>query len=49
MSDGGKGSTQRPLKIPKEKFDSNWETIFKKKLDKEVKEFLDSREEFNDK
>jgi len=26
-----KGSRQRPLSVPKEKFESNWETIFGKK------------------
>ena len=28
IRDGGKGSTPRPLVIPTEKFDNNWETIF---------------------
>lgn len=27
----GKGSKQRPLSIPKEKFDQNWDAIFGKK------------------
>lgn len=27
---GGKGSTQRPRKVSKEKFDQNWDRIFKK-------------------
>jgi hypothetical protein len=31
MRDGGKGDTQRPLGVPLEKFDSNWDAIFKKK------------------
>ena len=30
MIDGGKGDTQRPLKVPMEKFDNNWDAIFKK-------------------
>lgn len=34
MSDGGKGDTPRPLSVPKEKFDSNWNAIFKKQPDK---------------
>ena len=28
MRDGGKGDTQRPLKVPMEKFDNNWDVIF---------------------
>jgi hypothetical protein len=28
IRDGGKGSTPRPLVIPKEKFDMNWNEIF---------------------
>ena len=28
--DGGKGDARRPLTIPKEKFESNWDAIFKK-------------------
>ena len=27
--DGGKGDTKRPLTIPEEQFNSNWDTIFK--------------------
>lgn len=27
----GKGSKQRPASVSKEKFDSNWETIFEKR------------------
>lgn len=34
MSDGGKGDTPRPLSVPKEKFDKNWDAIFKKQPDK---------------
>jgi len=30
MRDGGKGDKQRPLTIPKEKFEANWDAIFKK-------------------
>ena len=38
--DGGKGDTPRPLAIPKEKFDANWDAIFKpnKLADKLVKQ-----------
>jgi hypothetical protein len=28
---GGKGDKQRPLTVPKEQFESNWEKIFGKK------------------
>jgi len=28
--DGGKGDRQRPLTIPAEKFNANWDAIFKK-------------------
>ena len=28
--DGGKGDARRPLTIPKEQFESNWDAIFKK-------------------
>jgi hypothetical protein len=34
MSDGGKGSTPRPLSVPRKDFESNWDKIFKKKLEK---------------
>jgi len=30
-STGGKGDRQRPLTIPKEQFEKNWDEIFKKK------------------
>jgi hypothetical protein len=30
MRDGGKGDKKRPLTIPKEQFESNWDKIFKK-------------------
>ncbi len=32
-----KGSRQRPLSIPKEKFEQNWEAIFGKKKPEEKK------------
>ena len=44
MRDGGKGDARRPLSIPKEQFESNWDTIFKKpnpladKLIKQIEE-----------
>lgn len=31
MSDGGKGDKARPLSVPKETFENNWDLIFKKK------------------
>ena len=31
MRDGGKGDSTRPVGIPLEEFDSNWDSIFKKK------------------
>jgi len=31
MADGGKGDKQRPLSIPKEQFENNWDAIFKGK------------------
>jgi hypothetical protein len=30
MRDGGKGNRKRPLVIPKEQFENNWDNIFKK-------------------
>ena len=30
MRDGGKGDKQRPLSVPMEQFDNNWDAIFKK-------------------
>lgn len=32
MSDGGKGSTARPFSVSYEKFASNWDKIFGRKL-----------------
>lgn len=37
MSTGGKGSKPRPISVPREKFDSNWDAIFKKPKKKKVK------------
>jgi|GEM_PF-2088047 len=28
MRDGGKGDKQRPLSVPKEQFENNWDAIF---------------------
>ena len=38
MSDGGKGSTPRPINVPVEQFNSNWDTIFGKKPEKAKEE-----------
>ncbi len=35
MSDGGKGSKPRPIEIPREKFNDNWDKIFGKKVNNE--------------
>lgn len=35
--DGGKGDTQRPLGVPMDKFDSQWDLIFGKKRCDECK------------
>lgn len=32
MRDGGKGDKQRPLAVPKEQFEANWDAIFKKAI-----------------
>ena len=31
MSTGGKGSKPRPISVPREQFDNNWDAIFKPK------------------
>jgi hypothetical protein len=35
MSDGGKGSKPRPIEIPREKFNDNWDKIFGKRVKNE--------------
>ena len=35
MSDGGKGSKPRPIEVPREKFEQNWNAIFGKKVKNE--------------
>jgi hypothetical protein len=32
MSNGGKGSKPRPIEVPREKFNDNWDKIFKKRV-----------------
>ena len=45
MRDGGKGDKPRPLTVPLEEFDNNWDKIFKnaKKLEERMKEELDRK------
>lgn len=38
-----KGSRQRPLSVPKEKFEQNWDAIFSKKKPEEKKKDDNSR------
>jgi hypothetical protein len=38
MSDGGKGDAPRPLSVPLKQFNDNWDAIFKKKPEPEVKD-----------
>jgi hypothetical protein len=35
MRDNGKGDKRRPLVIPEEQFNANWDSIFDKRLTKE--------------
>ena len=35
MTDGGKGSRQRPLVVPMSDFDKSWDEIFGKKQEKD--------------
>ena len=37
MSDGGKGSRPRPFSVDQKTFDSNWDTIFKKEKNMQVR------------
>ena len=41
MRDGGKGDKQRPLGVPMEQFDNNWDAIFKQK--KQLEDAMDKR------
>jgi hypothetical protein len=45
MSDGGKGDKARPLSVPKETFENNWDLIFKKKEQNEHKRLPDGAKE----
>lgn len=48
--DGGKGDARRPLVIPEEQFNNNWDTIFKKpnpladKMVKQIEDHLKAQE-----
>ena len=50
MRDGGKGDKRRPLVIPEEQFNAQWDAIFKKsnpladKLVKQIEEHLKQQE-----
>lgn len=35
MRDGGKGDSPRPIAVPLQQFDNNWDAIFKSKLAKQ--------------
>jgi hypothetical protein len=37
MGDGGKGSRARPYSVPLKTFDNNWDNIFKKDKDMQVR------------
>jgi hypothetical protein len=44
MRDGGKGDSQRPLVVPMQEFDNNWDAIFNKPnplADKMIKQIED--------
>jgi hypothetical protein len=38
MRDGGKGDKRRPLSVPKEQFENNWDAIFKKAVEEYIEE-----------
>ena len=48
MRDGGKGDTPRPLGVPMEVFDKNFEAIFGKKQPKTLKEYIEQKESDDD-
>jgi len=43
MADGGKGSRARPFSVPLKTFDNNWDTIFKKDKDMQVRANLEGK------
>jgi hypothetical protein len=44
MRDGGKGDTPRPLGVPMETFDKNFEAIFGKKKQKTLKDYIEDKQ-----
>jgi len=44
MSDGGKGDARRPLGVPMEQFDRNFDAIFGKKPVKTLKDYIEQKE-----
>jgi hypothetical protein len=50
VRDGGKGDAQRPLVVPMEQFDNNWDAIFNKpnpladKMIKQIEEHLNEQQ-----
>jgi hypothetical protein len=44
MRDNGKGDTPRPLRVPMEQFDKNFELIFGKKSQKTLKDYIEDKE-----
>jgi hypothetical protein len=48
MRDNGKGDTPRPLGVPMEVFDKNFEAIFGKKQPKTLKDYIEQKEERNE-
>ena len=48
MRDGGKGDARRPLTIPKEEFEANWDAIFNKPEPIPFAGMVDIEEEPND-
>ena len=47
MSDGGKGSSPRPLSVSQEEFAKNYDAIFRKLSPKEVEDAKAEQEEFD--
>ena len=47
MRDGGKGDTPRPLGVPMDTFDKNFELIFGKKPQKTLKDYIEDKQNEN--
>lgn len=41
----GKGDKRRPLQVPKEQFNDNWDAIFKKKKEQDIKKLRNVKDE----